>query len=62
MLQIGLGKKLHDSKFRHSLTLQRTKVVNEKGELIAMFPSRVDLDWRETCREILVIERVTSKK
>ncbi|CAF3036748.1 unnamed protein product [Rotaria sp. Silwood2] len=59
MLQIGLGKKLHDSKFRHTLTLQRTKVVNEKGELITMFPSRIDLDWRETCREILVIERLT---
>jgi hypothetical protein len=27
-----------------------------------MFPSRIDLDWRETCREILVIERLTSKK
>ncbi|CAF3560597.1 unnamed protein product, partial [Rotaria sp. Silwood2] len=62
MLQIGLGKKLHDSKFRHTLTLQRTKVVNEKGELITMFPSRIDLDWCETCREILVIERLISKK
>jgi hypothetical protein len=62
MLQIGLGKKLHDSKFRHTLTLQRTKVVNEKGELLTMFPSCIDLDWRETSREILVIERLTSKK
>lgn len=56
MLKIGFGK-IDNPKFRHSLMLQRSKIVDENGKLIAMFPSRIDLDWRKTCREILVFQK-----
>ncbi|CAF3437056.1 unnamed protein product, partial [Rotaria sp. Silwood2] len=62
MLRIGLGKKLNDSNFRHILTLQQTRVVDDKGQLITTFPSRIDLDWSEISQETIVIERLTSKK
>ena len=62
MIQMQLGKKGNDSNFRQILTLQQTKVVDEKGQLKTTFPSRTDLDWIEISQGSILIERLTSDK
>jgi len=57
-----LGKKSNDSNIRQILTLQQTKVVDEKGQLKTTFPSRTDLDWIEISEGSILIERLTSDK
>jgi hypothetical protein len=54
MLQLQLGKKNPDLPIRQVLTLQQTRVVDDKGQLKTTFPSRADLDWNENT---ILIER-----
>ena len=54
MLQHQLGKKNSDLPIRQVLTLQQTRVVDDKGQLKTTFPSRADLDWNENS---ILIER-----
>ncbi len=62
MLQLELGKKINDSNIRQILTLQQTRVVDDKGQLKTTFPSRTDLDWNEISQGSILIERLTSDK
>jgi hypothetical protein len=62
MIKMQLGKKANDSNIRQILTLQQTKVVDEKGQLKTTFPSRTDLDWIEISDGSILIERLTSDK
>jgi hypothetical protein len=62
MIKMQLGKKSNDSNIRQILTLQQTKVVDEKGQLKTTFPSRTDLDWIEISEGSILIERLTSDK
>jgi len=62
MLQLQLGKKNNDSNIRQILTLQQTRVVDDKGQLKTTFPSRTDLDWIEVSQGTILIERLTSEK
>jgi len=62
MIKMQLGKKSNDTNIRQILTLQQTKVVDEKGQLKTTFPSRTDLDWIEISEGSILIERLTSDK
>ncbi len=57
-----LGKKTNDANIRQVLTLQQTRVVDEKGPLKTTFPSRTDLDWIEISEGSILLERLTSEK
>ncbi|CAF3921600.1 unnamed protein product [Adineta steineri] len=62
MIQNDLGKKSNESNIRQILTLQQTKVVDDKGQLKTTFPSRTDLDWIEISQGSIAIERLYSDK
>jgi len=62
MLQLELGKKENNSNIRQILTLQQTRIVDDKGQLKTTFPSRTDLDWNEITQGSVIIERLTSEK
>jgi hypothetical protein len=62
MIQLELGKKINESNIRQILTLQQTRVVDDKGQLKTTFPSRTDLDWIEISQGSIIIERLTSEK
>jgi hypothetical protein len=62
MLRLEFGKKTNDSNIRQILTLQQTRVVDDKGQLKTTFPSRTDLDWNEISQGSIIIERLTSEK
>jgi hypothetical protein len=62
MLQLQLGKKENSENIRQILTLQQTRVVDDKGQLKITFPSRTDLDWNEITQGSIIIERLTSEK
>jgi hypothetical protein len=51
-------KQQPDSHLRQILTLQQTRVLDDKGQLKTTFPSRTDLDWPEVSQGSLVIERL----
>lgn len=62
MLQLQLGKKENTENIRQILTLQQTRVVDDKGQLKTTFPSRTDLDWNEITQGSIIVERSTSEK
>jgi hypothetical protein len=62
MLQLQLGKKEENGNDRQVLTLQQTRVVDEKGQLKTTFPSRTDLDWNEISQGTILVERLTLEK
>lgn len=64
VLENQLGKKSNEEEktFRQVLTLQQTRVVDDKGQLKTTFPSRTDLDWNEVSQGKLFIERLTNEK
>lgn len=47
-----------DSHLRQILTLQQTRVLDDKGQLKCTFPSRTDLLWADISQGSIVIERL----
>ena len=47
-----------DSHLRQILTLQQTRVLDDKGQLKTTFPSRTDLVWADTSQGSIAIERL----
>lgn len=62
MIKLQLGKKTNEENIRQVLTLQQTRVVDDKGQLKNTFPSRTDLLWEEVSQGKILIERLTSDK
>lgn len=54
IIKFDLGKKVLNSNIRQTLTLQQTKVIDDKGQLKTTFPSRQDLNWNDSS---IIIER-----
>ena len=56
MIELQLGKT------KQILTLQQTKIVDDKGQLKNTFPSRTDLQWEEISQGKISIERFLTEK
>jgi len=57
ILALKLGR-IQDSNNCQILTLQQTRIVDEKGQLKNTYPSRTDLDWNEISQGSIVIQRL----
>ena len=59
MIENQFGEKQPtDSHLRQILTLQQTRVLDDKGQLKTTFPSRTDLDWADLPSSSILIERL----
>lgn len=62
ILRLELGEKTKDSNIRQRLTLQQTRVVNDKGQLVRAFPSHNALNWSEISQKIIFLDQLTTDK